>query len=584
MESVIVNDQNISGYVTSFESYDEMDSDTIIGNAVSTQIKLTLNNRTGQLNDLMDYPFKIGNKTYIIYEKPEKWTKSISVTFYDLMIRANIAYDTKLDYPTTVSVQLDEMSQMMDVVIDKSTLSIELLSKEVNWYDNTLIIRNYLAFIAQCDGKNVFIEDDKIVFRKIALATYETNFCSDYELNEFLTFTRVCYDDGLNVLEKGNDLGKTMYVSANNSYITQEDIDRIYDMYNGLSFYSFKKFNCKALVGLKLTDLVTYNDLTILPLSIKRKVYGGEARDALEMSGDIALKSADMVVTKDDPTIRIKRIQTIVDQNNQQLQIIAQDMEDIEGSMAKLELNVNEISMTVSNTQKEVNEIVNKPVISVSTNLPTQQVLDQSSNTFIPDFNTQNMILTPVVKINDQVASLNNLDITWSKRSGNLSPSEVVTDKRLILTANVLNADKRSETYSCTLKYDVSEDDPEDYKEVQAQIELTLVLDGQKGEDGQDAIILQIISSNGNMFKNETLSTTLTITIIIGDEMITSSDQMYAKFGAGAYLVWEEKEFGQSEFTVIPSTDSRLSDNGFIMTLNPEDVYKQTVFNCYLYF
>lgn len=584
MESVIVNDQNISGYVTSFESYDEMDSDTIIGNAVSTQIKLTLNNRTGQLNDLMDYPFKIGNKTYIIYDKPEKWTKSISVTFYDLMIRANIAYDTKLDYPTTVSDQLDEMSQMMDVVIDKSTLSIELLSKEVNWYDNTLIIRNYLAFIAQCDGKNVFIEDDKIVFRKIALATYETNFCSDYELNEFLTFTRVCYDDGLNVLEKGNDLGKTMYVSTNNSYITQEDIDRIYDMYNGLSFYSFKKFNCKALVGLKLTDLVTYNDLTILPLSIKRKVYGGEARDSLEMSGDIALKSADMVVTKDDPIIRIKRIQTIVDQNNQQLQIIAQDMEDIEGSMAKLELNVNEISMTVSNTQKEVNEIVNKPVISVSTNLPTQQVLDQSSNTFIPDFNTQNMILTPVVKINDQVANLNNLDITWSKRSGNLSPSEVVTDKRLILTANVLNADKRNETYSCTLKYDVSEDDPEDYKEIQSEIELTLVLDGQKGEDGQDAIILQIISSNGNMFKNETLSTTLTITIIIGNEMITSSDQMYAKFGAGAYLVWEEKEFGQSEFTEIPSTDSRLSDNGFIMTLNPEDVYKQTVFNCYLYF
>ena len=584
MESVIVNDQNISGYVTSFESYDEMDSDTIIGNAVSTQIKLTLNNRTGQLNDLMDYPFKIGNKTYIIYEKPEKWTKSISVTFYDLMIRANIAYDTKLDYPTTVSDQLDEMSQMMDVVIDKSTLSIELLSKEVNWYDNTLIIRNYLAFIAQCDGKNVFIEDDKIVFRKIALATYETNFCSDYELNEFLTFTRVCYDDGLNVLEKGNDLGKTMYVSANNSYITQEDIDRIYDMYNGLSFYSFKKFNCKALVGLKLTDLVTYNDLTILPLSIKRKVYGGEARDALEMSGDIALKSADMVVTKDDPTIRIKRIQTIVDQNNQQLQIIAQDMEDIEGSMAKLELNVNEISMTVSNTQKEVNEIVNKPVISVSTNLPTQQVLDQSSNTFIPDFNTQNMILTPVVKINDQVASLKNLDITWSKRSGNLSPSEVVTDKRLILTANVLNADKRSETYICTLKYDVNEEDPNDYKEVRAQIELTLVLDGQKGEDGQDAIILQLVSSNGNMFKNEQLSTTLTVTIIVGGEMITSSNQMYAKFGAGAYLEWEEKKFGESEFTQISEADPRLSDNGFILTVNPGDVYKQTVFNCYLYY
>lgn len=108
---------------------------------------------------------------------------------------------------------------------------------------------------------------------------------------------------------------------------------------------------------------------------------------------------------------------------------------------------------------------------------------------------------------------------------------------------------------------------------------------GASGQDGEDAITLHILSSNGAIFKNHTLSTTLTVTIIIGNsEMITSSDQMYEKFGDGAYLEWEEKAFESTSFTKLQSTDDRLSDNGFILTLTPQDVSTQTVFNCRLYY
>ena len=107
---------------------------------------------------------------------------------------------------------------------------------------------------------------------------------------------------------------------------------------------------------------------------------------------------------------------------------------------------------------------------------------------------------------------------------------------------------------------------------------------GASGEDGADSILLQILSSNGNMFKNSTLSTTLTVTIIVGDETITSSEQMVSKFGSGAALKWEQKRFGETEFTPLESNDDRLSDNGFMLTLQPDDVYAQTVFNCNLEF
>lgn len=105
---------------------------------------------------------------------------------------------------------------------------------------------------------------------------------------------------------------------------------------------------------------------------------------------------------------------------------------------------------------------------------------------------------------------------------------------------------------------------------------------GAQGEAGKDSIFLQILSSNGNMFKNSSLSTTLTVTIIVGNNNITSSRDMYQNFGQQARIEWEQKRFGEESFTLVDSTDGRLSDNGFILTLNPKDVYTQTVFNCKL--
>ena len=113
---------------------------------------------------------------------------------------------------------------------------------------------------------------------------------------------------------------------------------------------------------------------------------------------------------------------------------------------------------------------------------------------------------------------------------------------------------------------------------------IPIVSDGENGEDGSDAILLQIISSNGNMFKNSSLATTLTVTIIVGNHTITSSQQMHDFFGNNAFLEWSEKGINDDDFSTLSADDSRLSDNGFILTLNPQDVTTQAVFNCKLNF
>ena len=105
---------------------------------------------------------------------------------------------------------------------------------------------------------------------------------------------------------------------------------------------------------------------------------------------------------------------------------------------------------------------------------------------------------------------------------------------------------------------------------------------GNTGAKGDDSILLMIESSNGNIFKNSGVATTLTANIIVGDSNITCYRQMQERFGAEAYLQWSYKRLGETEFTDLPNDDPRISDNGFIFTLNPSDVDVKTVFNCSL--
>lgn len=104
------------------------------------------------------------------------------------------------------------------------------------------------------------------------------------------------------------------------------------------------------------------------------------------------------------------------------------------------------------------------------------------------------------------------------------------------------------------------------------------------GIKGDDAVSLYIESSNGTAFKNTAIATTLTVDIYVGGELITDSEQLKKRFGDEAYLQWRQKPEGSTSWLSIPSTDSRLSDHGFIFTLNANDVQDRTVFSCDLIF
>lgn len=353
----------ITDLVVSFNSSNSMQEDRLLGNTPSMMLDLDLNNTDGVLSDCAGNTFLIDLKEadstgiptqeFIVQEAPEKYTKKLSLTLYDVMIKFNKPYKSELTYEKdkypTISQQLDEMSRLAGVSIDKTGLSNTVLNKKAQWIDTTIIMRDYIGWIAELSGTNALInESNTLVFRNLFTADHDIEFTSDFEKTDLITISRVAYDDGVNLIASGNDTGKTIYIDANNSYCdSQTYTDAILAKYNGQSFYGMSGLKTFGKDTIKLGDTATYDGNKCIVLSIKRKYVGTQS--VVELDGEVALKNVDSVVTKVSDKVRIKRLQVKVDQDANKLEIVAKNLEDAKGDVGNLQVETNKIKTQVEN-------------------------------------------------------------------------------------------------------------------------------------------------------------------------------------------------------------------------------------------
>lgn len=353
----------ITDLVVSFSSSNSMQEDRLLGNTPSVMLDLDLNNTDGVLSDCAGNTFlidlkeadstEIPTQEFIVQEAPEKYTKKLSLNLYDVMIKFNKPYKSSLTYEKdkypTISQQLDEMSNLAGVRIDKTGLSSTVLNKKAQWIDTTIIMRDYIGWIAELSGTNALInESNTLIFRNLFTADHDIEFTSDFEKTDLITISRIAYDDGVNLIASGNDTGKTIYIDANNSYCdSQTYTDAILAKYNGQSFYGMSSLKTFGKDTIKLGDTATYDGNKCIVLSIKRKYVG--AQSVVELDGEVALKNVDSVVTKVSDKVRIKRLQVKVDQDANKLEIVAKNLEDAKGDVGNLQVETNKIKTQVEN-------------------------------------------------------------------------------------------------------------------------------------------------------------------------------------------------------------------------------------------
>lgn len=221
------------------------------------------------------------------------------------------------------------------------------------------------------------------------------------------------------------------------------------------------------------------------------------------------------------------------------------------------------------------NDIANlsNSYLDVSGANSVQQLKD---GVYFPDYTVTPIHITPCVIDGVLNIDLNECEITYKRLINGVETElngEKVENGILTIDKNMMDKDDPSLSYVCEIFY----------KNARIKRHQVIVLN-VIGTDGEDAILLYINSSNGVTFKNSKSATTLTVEIMVAGYSIDSSEKMYEYFGDKSKLKWKIKNLGDSDYSYVPDDDPRLSDNGFIFTLNANDIKTKAVLDCELDF
>lgn len=213
-------------------------------------------------------------------------------------------------------------------------------------YDNTVSARTYLSYIAeQAGGIAVIGRDGKLYIKTIggSSATLPLKLFKTFKWGEKFKITRVRYDDGTQLFEKGDATGNTVYISQDNMYIVdQEQINNIYNALKDLEFYSFE--------GESIIDpALDTGDIVVI--DGKNVIYQG----SMQFSGRwiASIESKIQCKAKEETTRRIPSQKTI----NRRVE---SNINQINGKITKLTEETTENSQKITKTEQDVNGINTK--------------------------------------------------------------------------------------------------------------------------------------------------------------------------------------------------------------------------------
>lgn len=243
-------------------------------------------------------------------------------------------------------------------------------------YDNTVSARTYLSYIAeQAGGIAVIGRDGKLYIKTIgeSSATLPLKLFKTFKWGEKFKITRVRYDDGTQLFEKGDTTGNTVYISQDNMYIVdQEQIDNIYNVLKDLEFYSFE--------GESIIDpALDTGDIVVI--DGKNVIYQG----SMQFSGRwIAnIESKIQCKAKEETTRRIpsqktinRRVESNINQIDGKITRLTEETTENSQKLTKTEQDVNGLTTKVSSVEQSVENITNTQNTATGKNIHLEDSSD----------------------------------------------------------------------------------------------------------------------------------------------------------------------------------------------------------------
>lgn len=224
-------------------------------------------------------------------------------------------------------------------------------------YDNTVSARTYLSYIAeQAGGIAVIGRDGKLYIKTIgeSSVTLPLKLFKTFKWGEKFKITRVRYDDGTQLFEKGDTTGNTVYISQDNMYIVDQDqINNIYNTLKGLEFYSFE--------GESIIDpALDTGDIVVI--DGKNVIYQGSmqfsGRWIANIESKIQCKAKEETTTRTPSQRTInRRVESNINQIDGKITQLTEETTENTQKITKVEQDVNGITSKVSSVEQSVENI-----------------------------------------------------------------------------------------------------------------------------------------------------------------------------------------------------------------------------------
>lgn len=341
---------------------------------------------------------------YNVDKAPTSNDYTVTLSLADNMIKFEFNYDgSKLVNGNNGKVKIIQILQDMcsKAGVELGTTSFLNMNKEIAVYDNTVSARTYLSYISEQAGGFAFIgRDGKLYIRSLGqdMSNISLKLFQNFEWGEKYKITKVRFDDGIRVFEKGNTTGNTMYINPNNMFIVdQEQVDNIYEQVKDLELYSFK--------GNSIIDpAVDIGD--ILVIDGKQVLYQGSSQYSGRWKASISseIKSKERqettVIKKPSQKTINRRVQSSINQIDGKVEQLVEENTETTEKLTKHEQDINGIKNTVQSIQDFTRE------------------KEQNDNIFLDDIaEGEGYVLNFIVHGNSTTFNSKDITICVSKKS-----------------------------------------------------------------------------------------------------------------------------------------------------------------------
>ncbi len=363
--SVIINNKTVDPSFVKAIKYDDkiFEVESIsIGNAVAREIQLELSNQfTEEFTEVslsstlhIETPETLALGTYMVVEKDNSNDYYTKYILHDYMDKFHKKYDASSMVPCTRFALLQSICNYCGVELENS--SIINGDVIVNTYDNTIEALEYVRCIAERAAGNAKITR----YNKLKIKELNTNeniilpneMVGDYSYDDQKTITKVIFENATQKFEKGNNTGECICLSQYSPFsCTQEEVNNIFQSLNGLTYQSLKA-RIWGDPSVDAGDRLTYGNIKSFAQMSWQWGNGfyGEYDCSLKTNQQTSL------VERLSNSQKIRRIKSILDESNMQIDLLLEENDENKTSIANLNLNLESIKSSVT---KKIEDLEN---------------------------------------------------------------------------------------------------------------------------------------------------------------------------------------------------------------------------------